>query len=79
MIAYAVQIKPENFGAIASEKPDFDLESTKKWLDFHEEGYFLRDPESALDCKYFESTVFSQMYTFSHPNSTELFKRVVRI
>lgn len=68
-----------NMWVIASEKPDFDKEEFINWLEEHEEGYFLRDPESVLDCQYFEPTVFLEIYTFTSPDRGELFRRVVKI
>lgn len=77
MAAYACRIIPENFGVIASEKPDFDRPQLEEWLREHEIGYFLRDPDSQFDCQYFDPTVFLQLYEFVHPSDTgALFREV---
>lgn len=79
MNAYAVLIIPGNLNAIASEKPDFDFEETMQWLEQHEVGYFLRDEESVLDCKYFEEMVFFEMYAFEEADDGSIFRRVVKL
>lgn len=78
--AYACRISEENFGAIASEKPDFDREQAIQWLEQNGQGYFLRDPDNPnLDCGYFVDEVFYQVYTFDEADTEELFRRVLRI
>lgn len=79
MVAVACRISEENFGAIASEKPDFDLEKTKEWLEQNGQGYFLRDPESPLDCGYFVDEVFFQLYIFESGDQSALFRHVLRL
>jgi hypothetical protein len=79
VVAYACRITKENFGAIASEKPDFDEEYTLRWLDDHGTGYFLRDPSSALDCQYFDDDVFFEIYIFQSKDEGELFRRCIKI
>lgn len=76
MVAYAVRIKKENKQVIASEHPKFDEAEFNKWLETHKDGYFLRDPDSALDCHYFVDYVFIQMYRFDPPGTGALFERV---
>lgn len=75
-IAYACLISEENMCAIRSENPKFDLEHTRAWLVEHGSGYFLRDPTSSLDCHYFETTVFAELYQFERGDVTELFRPV---
>ena len=79
MAGYACLIISENLQAIASEKPDFDLDSTLEWIDAHEDGYFLRDTSSVFDCKYLDKDVFFEMYDFVDKDRGELFRRVARI
>jgi|KBSMisStandDraft_5_1062788.scaffolds.fasta_scaffold2185290_1 hypothetical protein len=79
MPAYAVRISPENFGAICSEKPDFNQEEALKWLEQHKQGYFVRDDESSLDCQYFEDTSFFAVYTFADKDPRALFRRIMRL
>ena len=77
--AYAVRIKEQNFQAIASEKPDFNLEETIQWLEDNGQGYFLRDPESKNDCKYLVDEVFTQLYAFGDGDFKAVFRRVHRL
>lgn len=79
MLAYACLIDDTNFQAIASEHPKFDLEGTKKWIEQHKRGYFLRDESSQLDCHYFQEDVFLMLYKFESADRGELFRRVDRI
>lgn len=79
MAGYACRITPANFQAIASEKPDFDLEEVKEWLEAHGEGYFLRDASSVFDCKYIEPSVLLELYIFADVDPSQIFQRVVRI
>lgn len=77
--AYAVRINENNFQAIASEMPGFDLESTVQWLEDNGQGYFLRDPESMNDCEYFVDEVFMQLYAFNDRDVNAVFRRVHRL
>lgn len=79
MVAYAVRIAEENMQAIVSEHPRFDKEEFLECLEGYEVGYFLRDPSSVFDCKYFDKDVFLQMYTFEKRDNNELFRTVRRI
>lgn len=78
MVAYAVRITEENRQAIASEHPYFDTDEFQHWLDDHEVGFFLRDPQSIFDCRYFEEVVLLEMYRFVRPRSGEMFQPVER-
>lgn len=80
--AYAVAINEANIrGVIHSEAgADFNLELALAWLKEHEEGWFLRDEESPLDCQFFMPEVFAEMYMFTSPiDSTSLFRQVIKI
>lgn len=76
--AYACRISEENFGAIRSEHPKFDLESTKAWLEQHERGFFLRDEGSALDCHYITDEIFFIYYEFEPLDKNAVFHRLIR-
>jgi hypothetical protein len=79
MVAYACRIVRENFHAIASEKPDFDIDELYEWLDEHKTGYFLRDISSPFDCKYVPDDLFFQIYIFERADTGELFRRILMI
>jgi hypothetical protein len=79
VVAYACRIARENFSAIASENPNFNLEEIIEWLAQHGSGYFLRDESSVFDCRYFEDTVFFEFYIFETSDHEELFRRVVKV
>lgn len=77
--AWAVPITEENlYGVIRSEAGSkFDLEYALNWLYEHEEGWFLRDEESPLDCQFFTSEVFKELYQFTSPDKHSLFRHVI--
>jgi hypothetical protein len=77
--AFAVRITEENFQAIASEKPNFNLEETLQWLEDHGQGYFLRHPGTSFDCEYFVDEVFTQLYAFAAADTSAIFRRVHRL
>jgi len=77
-IAYACLISSENFGAIRSENPNFNLEETKAWLEQHGSGFFLRDERSAFDCHYLIDEVFYQFYAFDAFDPNDIFHRLTR-
>jgi hypothetical protein len=81
MVAHAIAITEENVrGVIQSEAgPSFDLEKALQWLEEHEEGWFLRDPSSPLDCEFFMPEVFNQMYIFLSMDQSSLIRRVEEI
>lgn len=81
MGAYAVAVTEDNIkGVIRSEAGrSFNLERALDWLKVHEEGWFLRDEESALDCQFFMPEVFEEMYKFTYSESTSLLRSVIRI
>lgn len=79
MIAYAIEVSVENKQAIVSEHPKFDSQEFDWWLEEHCDGYFIRDSSSVFDCHYIDKDLFSQMYIFTHPNSGDLFKRIVKL
>jgi hypothetical protein len=78
--AYAIAVTEENLkGVIRSEAgPKFDLETALWWLEEHGEGWFLRDPNSPLDCQFFMPEVFFEMYSFWSNDPTSLIRRVVQ-
>lgn len=78
-LGYACRITEKNFPAIASEKPDFDLDDLLDWLNEYRKGYFLRDPESPFDCQYLQDAEFFNMYAFCQPDYKDLFRRVLRL
>lgn len=79
--AYAVAVTDENIrGVILSEAgPGFNVELALKWLEEHEEGWFLRDKESSFDCLFFVPEVFSEIYTFTSADDHSLFRHVIRV
>jgi hypothetical protein len=81
MSAYAIAITEDNLrGVIQSEAGlNFDLEMALLWLEEHEEGWFLRDPGSPLDCEFFMPEVFAEMYGFLSNDQSSLIRRVVKI
>jgi len=81
MSAYAIRITKDNLqGVIRSEAGlDFDLEEALDWLKDHEEGWFLRDPGSPLDCEFFMPEIFAEMYIFLSNDTSSLIRRVVKI
>lgn len=75
--AYAVRITRVNKQVIRSEQPKFNNEEFERWIEDHgEEGYFLRDEETPLDCGYFAEPVFFQMYMFKSNDTAALFREV---
>jgi hypothetical protein len=76
MLAWACKISKENFQAIASEHPKFDLEEIKDWLAVHEEGYFVRDEDSMLDCSYMQIDVFKTIYKFHSNDLDSMFRQI---
>ena len=76
--AYACLITSENFGAIRSENPKFNLEETKAWLETHGRGFFLRDERSAFDCHYLIDEIFFQFYEFDKFDQSDIFHRLKR-
>lgn len=78
MVAYVCRITEANFSVIASEKPDFDLKEVISWLNAHEKGYFLRDPDSVFDCKYIHDDVFSELYSLVKVDEDALFRQAFK-
>lgn len=80
MVAYAARLCEENYGAIRSEKPDFDLAQARAWVEDHGAGFFIRDESSKpFDCSYMPDIVFYQIYIFDDFNKADLFHRIVRM
>lgn len=81
MVAHAIAITEENVrGVIQSEAGSYyNLETALKWLEEHEEGWFLRDPSSPLDCEFFMPEVFNEMYMFLSKDQSSLIRRVEQI
>lgn len=82
--AYACLITKENLSSvvniIASEKPGFDLEELKGWLEMHGRGYFIRDEGSPWDCTYMNVYIFHEVYARDTPEDQgEIFRRIRRI
>lgn len=78
--AYAVRLNEDNYQAIASEKPGFDLEETRLWAEDHGGGFFIRDEETpAFDCKYMSDVVFHEIYKFERFSPNDVFHKIVLI
>ena len=77
--AYACRLSERNFGAIASEKPGFDMEDTIAWLNEHGEGYFVRDEDSPWDCNYLSDVVFHEIYAFEYDDKEAIFRPIRRM
>lgn len=76
-LAWACRVTEENKQAIASESGKlWDEIFFKQWLTEHPDGWFLRDPESSLDCHYFAESVFAEMYQFEAGDVNALFRHV---
>lgn len=77
--AYAVKITEENLrGVILSEAGlNYNLEYALEWLEEHGDGWFLRDPESVLDCQFIVDTVFETLYQFTSVDDHSLFRHVI--
>lgn len=78
--AYAIAITEENInGVIRSEAGlTFDLEYALNWLYENEEGWFLRDEESPLDCQFFQPEVFDELYQFVSADQHSLLRKVIQ-
>lgn len=75
--AYACKITEENFGALRSEKPDFDADETIIWLEENGPGWFIRDENNKQwDCVYMAQIIFSQIYLFETFEPTDIFHRI---
>lgn len=81
MSAYAVKITEDNIrGVIRSEAgKSFNLSIALSWLEEHEEGWFLRDESSPLDCEFFMPEVFAEMYAFTSDDKSSLIRHVVKL
>lgn len=81
MASYAIAITKDNIrGVIQSEAGlKFNLETALCWLEDHEEGWFVRDPESPLDCEFFMPEVFEEMYMFIANDYDSLIRRIVKV
>lgn len=76
---YAVRLNEDNYQAIASEKPGFDLEETRQWVEEHGGGFFVRDEGSrAFDCQYMVDLVFYEIYAFDGFDETDMFHKLIR-
>lgn len=76
--AYAVSITETNMGAIRSEKPGFDLDRTRAWLEENDAGFFIRHEDSPWDCEFLETEIFEEIYEFVElaVEEGEIFHRV---
>ena len=80
MQACVVVVKPENFQAIMSEAGrNFDRAFLEAWIAKEENGYFLRDETSPLDCYLIEESKFLQMYMFERCDPNVLFRHVIKL
>jgi hypothetical protein len=81
-VAYAARLVEENFGAIASEKPGFDIIEARDFLATHGGvGFFIRDEEmKAYDCRFMSEKTFYEIYDFEVTvfNENTIFHRLVR-
>lgn len=78
--AYAVRLNEDNYQAIASEKPDFDLDETRAWVERNGGGFFVRDATSKqYDCTYLTDGAFHQVYAFETFNSKDVFHKLMRL
>jgi hypothetical protein len=74
-------VTKENVNAIVSEGARrLDRKAVLDWIEESgERGYFLRDPNSPLDCHMFQPEVFYDMYIFNSSNdATALFRNVMK-
>jgi hypothetical protein len=79
-MAWAARLNEDNYQAIASEKPAFDLDSTRVWVEQHGGGFFVRDPDNRkYDCQYLTDEVFHQIYAFENFDPNSVFHKLVRI
>lgn len=80
MTAYAVAITEDNiYGIIRSEAgSDFNLAVALDWLTEHGEGWFLRDPSTVLDCSFFATEIFLEMYKFTSNDQQSLLRAVIQ-
>lgn len=78
--AYAVRMNEDNYGAIASEKPGFDLGEARSWVESFGPGFFVRDEnDKRTDCRYLPDEMFFQMYVFDGFDEKAVFHKIVRI
>lgn len=78
-LAWAAEVKEENFQAILSEAANsFDLDFLKAWSESNGEGYFIRDKSSPLDCLLFPKNEFHLLYCFHYKDDGNLFRLVDR-
>lgn len=77
--AYAAELSEKNYQAIASEKPGFDLDEARAWVEEHQGGFFVRDEGSPFDCEYIAPIVFYEMYRFDGFNENVIFHKIVRV
>jgi len=76
---YACRMNEDNYGAIASEKPGFDLAEARQWVEEHGAGFFIRDEEfKKFDLEYMPDLVFHQIYVFDEFKPTDVFHRLIR-
>lgn len=81
MAAYAIALTENNIrGVIISEAgPGFNVDLALQWFKDHEEGWFIRDPESPLDCAFIMPEVFGEIYMFVSDDQSSLIRRIVKI
>lgn len=78
--AYAVLMNEDNYGAIASEKPGFDLGEARRWVENYGVSWFIRDEsDKRMDCRYLPDAIFNDIYAFETFEPNAIFHRVIRI
>lgn len=78
--AYACRIIEENYPAIASENPKFDLEILKVWVEINGVGYFVRDEASKkYDCKYMKDEDFHRVFAFDNFSPEAVYHKLLRL
>lgn len=65
-LAYAIRVTEANIKSIILSEAgeSYNVIDALKWLQEHGEGWFLRDEDSVLDCKFFRPEIFTVMYKF---------------
>lgn len=75
--ASATEISEENYCAILSEAGgSFDRAFLLRWVAENKEGYFVRDPESPMDCILFTPENFFTLYHFQRGDIGVMFRAV---
>ena len=79
-IAYAIAVCEANFSLLVSEAGrNHSKEQIRAKLPVYENGYFLRDPNSKLDCQFFLPEAFEKLYEFRFVYDGNPLQEVIRI